>query len=53
MDWYPPDKVEIKHSGNTIELWIGQNSASVNGSYVLIDPGNPNVVPFIQARGGR
>ena len=49
--WYPPDKVEIKHLGNTIELWIGQNSASVNGSFVLIDPGNPNVVPFIQAPG--
>jgi hypothetical protein len=51
VDWYPPDKVEIKHLGNTIELWIGQNSASVNGSYVLIDPGNPYVVPFIQAPG--
>ena len=51
VDWYPPDKVEIKHLGNTIELWIGQNSASVNGSYLLIDPGNPNVVPFIQSPG--
>ncbi len=51
VDWYPPDKVEIKHLGNTIALWIGQNSASVNGSFVLIDPSNPNVVSFIQAPG--
>jgi hypothetical protein len=51
VDWFPPDKVEIKHLSNTIELWIGQNSASVNGSFVLIDPGNPNVLPFIQSPG--
>lgn len=51
VNWFPPDKVEIKHLGNTIELWIGKNSAAVNGSFVLIDPGNPNVVPFIQPPG--
>jgi len=51
VDWYPPDKVEIKFGTKTIDLWIGQNSASVNGSFALIDPGNPNVVPFIQAPG--
>ena len=51
VDWFPPDKVEINHMGNKIELWIGQNSASVNGSFVLIDPGNPNVAPFIQPPG--
>ena len=51
VDWFPPDKVTIKFGTTTIDLWIGQNSASVNGSFVLIDPGNPNVVPFIQAPG--
>jgi len=51
VDWFPPDKVVIKHLGKTIELWIGQNSAAANGTSVMIDPGNPNVAPFIQPPG--
>ncbi|MCX5973175.1 MAG: copper amine oxidase N-terminal domain-containing protein [Coprothermobacterota bacterium] len=52
VDWYAPDqKVTITLQGKKIELWIGKNSAAVNGAYSLIDPANPNVVPFIQPPG--
>jgi hypothetical protein len=52
VDWVQSEqKVTLTMSGKKIELWIGQNSASVNGSFVLIDPGNPKVVPFIQPPG--
>ena len=47
----PYQKVTITFGEKTIELWIGNNSATVNGDYVYIDPGNPNVVPFIQDPG--
>lgn len=39
-------KVTIKFKGTVIELWIGKNTAKVNGEYKLIDPGNPNVKPI-------
>ena len=53
VDWYAPDqKVTISTAGGTkIELWIGRNSASVDGNPVQIDLGNPNVAPFIQPPG--
>ena len=52
ITWSTPDqKVTIVFGEKTIELWIGNNSATVNGDYVYIDPGNPNVVPFIQDPG--
>jgi hypothetical protein len=48
VDWSQAEKkVTITMGSKKIELWIGQNSASVNGSYFLIDPSNPNVIPFI------
>lgn len=40
-------KVTISLDHNTIELWIGENTARVNGEFKLIDPENPNVVPVI------
>ena len=40
-------KVTINFKGTTIELWIGKNTALVNGEYKLIDPGNPEVKPII------
>jgi hypothetical protein len=48
VDWSQDEKkVTITMGSKKIELWIGQNSASVNGSFVLIDPSNPKVLPFI------
>ncbi len=40
-------KVTINFKDITIELWIGKNTALVNGEYKLIDPGNPEVKPII------
>ncbi|MDD3654346.1 MAG: fibronectin type III domain-containing protein [Desulfotomaculaceae bacterium] len=40
-------KVTINHKNQVIELWIGMNTARVNGKYMLIDSTNPNVTPFI------
>ena len=40
-------KVTINFKGTTIELWIGKNTALVNGEYKLIDPENPEVKPII------
>ena len=40
-------KVTITFKGTTIELWIGKNTARVNGEYKLIDPTNPNVRPIV------
>ncbi len=45
-------KAIISSNGNTIELWIGRNSARVNGSAVQIDPDNANVTPILTS-GGR
>jgi len=41
-------KVTIILNGKTIEMWIGKNYAYVNGNSVLIDPGNPDITPFIK-----
>jgi minor extracellular serine protease Vpr len=40
-------RVDIQYRGNSISLWIGQNTARVNGKAVMIDPSNPKVVPEI------
>lgn len=40
-------KVSIKTASKTIELWIDNNTASVNGQKLLIDPNNPNVMPIV------
>ena len=41
-------KVTIILNSKTIEMWIGKNYAYVNGNSVLIDPGNPDITPFIK-----
>jgi len=38
---------EVLQPLQKIELWIGKNTAVVNGSEVMIDPNNPKVVPTI------
>ena len=40
-------KVTITLNNTTIALWIGNNTAKVNGMSKQIDPGNPKVVPLI------
>ena len=48
LDWNAADKkVTIKTSTKTIELWIGKNTAKINGVATLIDPGNTAVQPVI------
>lgn len=48
VDWEGSErKVVLKNDGNTIEVWIGRNSALVNGSYTLIDPDNPGITPLV------
>lgn len=40
-------KVTVTLGTNKIELWIGSNTAMINGKAVLIDPSNPQVKPLI------
>ncbi len=40
-------KVTIMTASKTIELWVDNNTARINGVAVLIDPGNPAVMPVI------
>ncbi len=40
-------KVTIELAGKTIEMWIGQAIALVDGQTVFIDPSNANVKPII------
>ena len=40
-------KVKITLKDKTIELWIGKNTAKVNGADVIIDSSNSKVVPEI------
>lgn len=48
VQWDPVDrKATVSLGSRKIELWIGKNTARVDGSYVLIDPANPDVVPLI------
>jgi len=44
-------KVTIEKGDKTIELWIGRNTARVNGAEQMIDPANPNVRPFLAPPG--
>jgi hypothetical protein len=44
-------KVTVALNGTTIELWIGQNTAKVNGVVTPIDPDNPDVTPVIMPPG--
>jgi hypothetical protein len=46
--WDPSQKMVTVTLGNTtIQLWIGKNTATVNGIATPIDPGNPDVTPVI------
>ena len=48
LDWNAAEKkVTIKTKTKTIELWIGKNSAKINGVVTQIDPNNPAVQPII------
>jgi len=50
--WDPIEKkVTIIHKDTTIELWIGNHIAKVNGVDTIIDPDNHNVKPIIVAPG--
>ncbi|RYD01579.1 hypothetical protein N752_28810 [Desulforamulus aquiferis] len=43
----PQQKVTITMKNNVIELWIGNNTASVNGQARLIDSSNTKVKPIV------
>lgn len=46
--WDSVDKmVTITMGSDVIKLWIGNNTANVNGTNVFIDPENANVMPII------
>ncbi len=48
LDWNETSKkITISNNGTVIELWIGKNTALVNGVEKLIDPDNKQVVPVI------
>jgi len=48
VTWGTSDKkATVSLNKKVIELWIGKNSALVNGQNMLIDAGNPNVTPII------
>lgn len=52
INWNPGErKVTLNRQGSTIELWIDQSLARVNGQQVYIDAANPNVAPRVM--GGR
>lgn len=47
LDWDgAAQKVTVVLNDKTIELFIGQNKARVNGQEVMIDPANPAVAPI-------
>ena len=46
--WDPVErKVTLTRDSLVIELWVGRNTARVDGAYMLIDPQNPEVKPVI------
>jgi hypothetical protein len=48
VGWDPAEqRVTINMDGKTIDLWINNNMAAVNGTGTPIDPQNPNVTPII------
>ncbi len=47
-EWNPEEqKVTITLGGKVLELWIGNNTARINGVSIPIDAENPNVKPII------
>lgn len=52
VDWDGAlDQVTVRLDGQTIVLWINNNTARVNGVETLIDPSNPAVTPIIVPSG--
>ena len=52
VDWAADQrKVIITMKNKTIELWIGQGVAKVNGTAAPIDPNNPDVKPVLAPPG--
>ncbi len=47
----PSKKITITQGTNTIEIWIGNNIAKVNGASVLIDSDNLKISPIIVSPG--
>lgn len=48
IEWYPEErKVEYILDENVIELWIGENTARLNGEDVMLDE-DPSIRPFIK-----
>lgn len=48
VDWRQDErKATVTLNGQTIELWIGKNTARLNNSGVQIDPDNAKVVPIV------
>ncbi|MEW6573782.1 MAG: stalk domain-containing protein [Bacillota bacterium] len=48
VNWIPAErKVTVSLGGRTIELWIGRNTARVDGGSRPIDPGNRTVTPVV------
>ncbi|OPX86189.1 MAG: hypothetical protein A4E53_03099 [Pelotomaculum sp. PtaB.Bin104] len=48
VDWDSIEqKVTVTLSGKTIEVWVNNNMASVDGVATPIDPNNANVVPIV------
>lgn len=40
-------KVTVRLDGKTVELWVDENTARVNGKPKMIDPDNPEVKPLL------
>lgn len=40
-------KSTILYGDTTLELWMGKNTARINGVFTTIDPGNERVKPFV------
>ena len=48
LDWnQDQQEVTVTLSGKTIEMWIGQGNAEINGVSTPIDPSNPSVTPIV------
>lgn len=40
-------KTTVQMNGKTIELWLGKNTALINGVQTMIDPANAKVKPYV------
>jgi len=49
VDWNDyQKKVTIFHKGEVIELWVGRNTARINGERFSIDPSNAQLTPIVE-----